>query len=380
VGEHPLAESLQLAAALAGIPRTTHSGQCVEHLAMLADVFVVHELGVLLAAIVRPQRVGELGQRRLDVGSRQLAAPPSLRREACGLEMATQPRMLPEELVSNIAVLHDLASAASSVPMRVGRYGRVGPRRRDSAERGRVIHAGMSAPGEMRRVLVVQHVGVEQPGLIGDVLRRRGVETTLICANDPLPQEAVLEASGIVVLGGPMGVYDVDRHPRLGEEVAMLQRALADGKPVLGVCLGSQLLAAALGARVYRGPRKELGWFDVTLHPAAREDALLRTAPPRFPALHWHGDVFDLPEGARHLASSEQTVHQAFAHGRAWGLLFHIEATPAQVAAMANAFPEELAEAGTSSEALMVATHRFAADAERVGTAVFDRWADLLSS
>ena len=229
-------------------------------------------------------------------------------------------------------------------------------------------------------MLVVQHVAIEQPGLIGDVLRRRDVEMRLIHADESLPEDAAREACGIIVLGGPMGVYEADRHPRLREEIAMLERAVADGKPVLGICLGSQLLAAALGARVYRGPRKELGWFDVTLQPAAREDGLLRNAPPRFTALHWHGDVFDLPAGARHLASSEQTVHQAFVHGRAWGLLFHLEATPAQVAAMARAFPEELEEVGTSSDALMAATHRFAAGAERVGSAVFDDWADMLSS
>jgi GMP synthase (glutamine-hydrolysing) len=238
----------------------------------------------------------------------------------------------------------------------------------------------MSAAGEVRPVLVVQHVTVEQPGVIGEVLRRRGLVTRLVGPDESVPEDAARDASGIVVLGGPMGVYEADRHPRLRHEIAMLERAVAAGKPVLGICLGSQLLAAALGARVYRGPRKELGWFDVTLQPAAREDPVLRAAPPRFPALHWHGDVFDLPAGGRHLASSEQTEHQAFAHGRAWGLLFHLEAPPPQVSAMAHAFPRELAEVGTSSEALMAATHRFAAVAERVGSAVFDRWADLLSS
>jgi GMP synthase (glutamine-hydrolysing) len=236
----------------------------------------------------------------------------------------------------------------------------------------------MSAAVEMRRVLVVQHVAVEEPGVLGDVLQRRGVETRLVGPDESLPQAAAREASGIIVLGGPMGVYEADRHPRLREEIAMLERAVAADKPVLGICLGSQLLAAALGARVYRGPRKELGWFDVTLQPAAREDPLLGAAPPKFPALHWHGDVFDLPAGARHLASSEQTVHQAFAHKRAWGLLFHLEAPPAQVSAMARAFPEELAEEGVSSDALMAATRRFAAEAERLGSAVFDRWVDLL--
>lgn len=227
-------------------------------------------------------------------------------------------------------------------------------------------------------VLVVQHVAVEQSGVIGDVLARRGVKTTLVGPDDSLRPDAGRDASGVVVLGGPMGVYEAGRHPRLRDEIALLERAVASGKPVLGICLGSQLLGAALGARVFRGPRKELGWFDVTLQAGARDDALLGVAPKRFPALHWHGDVFDLPAGARHLASSEQTAHQAFAHGRAWGLLFHLEAPPAQIAAMAHAFPEELEEAGTSCDALLEATRRFAADAERLATAVFERWADLL--
>lgn len=230
----------------------------------------------------------------------------------------------------------------------------------------------------MNSVLVVQHVAVEQAGVIGDVLRRRGVTTRLVGPEEPLPTDAP-ESPGIVVLGGPMGVYEADRHPRLREEIALLERAVAAGTPVLGICLGSQLLAAALGARVYRGPRKELGWFDVTLQPAAREDPLLGVAPPRFRALHWHGDVFDLPAGGEHLASSEQTMHQAFRHGRAWGLLFHLEAPPAQVSAMARAFPEELAEVGESPDALMADTHQFAAGSEQLGSAVFERWADLLS-
>ncbi len=230
----------------------------------------------------------------------------------------------------------------------------------------------------MKPVLVVQHAAVEQAGTIGDVLRRRGVETRLVGPGEPLPTDAG-ESAGIVVLGGPMGVYEADRQPRLRGEIALLERAAAAGTPVLGICLGSQLLAAALGARVHRGPRKELGWFDVTLQPAAREDPLLGVAPPRFPALHWHGDVFELPAGAKHLASSEQTVHQAFSRGRAWGLLFHLEAPPAQVSAMARAFPEELEEAGTSQEALMADSRRFAAGSERLGSAVFERWVDLLT-
>jgi GMP synthase (glutamine-hydrolysing) len=111
-------------------------------------------------------------------------------------------------------------------------------------------------------------------------------------------------------MGGGMGVYEGDRHPFLGEEIRLLGEALAAGTPTLGVCLGSQLLAAAGEARVYRGEAgPEVGWL------------------PSFEALHWHGDTFDLSPGARHLASSALYVHQAFRLGSALGLQFHVEAT-----------------------------------------------------
>jgi GMP synthase (glutamine-hydrolysing) len=125
-----------------------------------------------------------------------------------------------------------------------------------------------------------------------------------------------------------MSVYEAQRYPFLREEIAAIGEAVRSGMPTIGVCLGSQLLAAALGAEVKPNPAgKEVGWGSLSKKPAALTDPILRSFRTEETVLHWHGDVFDLPEGAVPLASSPMTLHQAFRwRSRAWGLLFHVEA------------------------------------------------------
>jgi GMP synthase (glutamine-hydrolysing) len=148
---------------------------------------------------------------------------------------------------------------------------------------------------------------------------------------------------------------------------------------VLGVCLGSQLLAAALGAQVAPGPAKEIGWFTITPKPEAAADPLFGPLPAGFVALHWHGDVFELPGGVTSLASSAKTEHLAFRYGdRAYGILFHLEATPAHVQAMVGASGDELAGGGLSAEELIAETERGAGPAAEVGVPLFQRWAALV--
>jgi GMP synthase (glutamine-hydrolysing) len=193
----------------------------------------------------------------------------------------------------------------------------------------------------MKNILVLQHVDAEGLGHFEPLLRERGIAIRWVRPAMAVP--ALHGVDGVIALGGPMGVYEADRHPRLTEEIALLAAARDRELPILGICLGSQLLAAALGARVTRAAERELGWFDVTRAPAGEDDPVLGPLATRFPALHWHGDVFELPAGAIALASSAQTACQAFRHGRnAWGLLFHLEAGPAEVDAMIAAFPDEV--------------------------------------
>lgn len=229
-------------------------------------------------------------------------------------------------------------------------------------------------------VLVVQHVADEGLGLFEAPMRARGAVVEVVGPDASLDASTLARADGLVVLGGPMGVYEADRHPRLRGEIAWLEAALTSRTPVLGICLGSQLLARALGAKVSRAPEKEIGWREVELSPEAREDALFSGAPERFHALHWHGDVFDLPHGATHLAKSALTAHQAFAYeGLAWGLLFHLEAGPAEVRAMADAFPEELEEAGVSRAQIVADAQRLLDATRAIGAQLVERWLDVVT-
>jgi GMP synthase (glutamine-hydrolysing) len=229
----------------------------------------------------------------------------------------------------------------------------------------------------MSDVLVLQNCAPEGPAAIGDALVRAGHVPRVVHAYGGAPVPARLDAAeALVVMGGPMGVYEADRYPQLRDEMRLIEDAVRRGRPVLGVCLGSQLLAAALGGRVYPSGRREIGWYPITLNAAAATDTLLQAAPREFIALCWHGDVFDLPVGAVGLASSAMTEHQAFRYGEhAYGLLFHLEATPAQVERMVADFPDELISADVSPEALLRGAGEHLPAVSALGAQVFDRFA-----
>ena len=194
------------------------------------------------------------------------------------------------------------------------------------------------------RALVLQHVAIEGPGTLALYLEARGwkLDTIALYEGVRLPEDA-REYQAIIVMGGPMGVYDEGEYPFLCDEDHFLRRAVAYGVPLLGICLGSQLLAKALGARVYRNPQKEIGWYTVDLTPAGAADPLFAGLAFPLPVFQWHGDAFDLPAGATLLASSALCPHQAFRYGdRVYGLLFHLELTPAIIHRWIEAFQDEL--------------------------------------
>jgi GMP synthase-like glutamine amidotransferase len=228
-----------------------------------------------------------------------------------------------------------------------------------------------------RYALVLQHAAPEGPGLIGQALAAKeiGAKIVRVDHGQPVP-ESMDGHAGLIVMGGPQSVYD--GAPHLEAEKRLILDAIAKRRPVLGVCLGAQLLASALGAKVAPGPRKEIGWKPVKVREEARDDALFHDAGPRFTPLHWHGDVFELPKDATPLASSDLTEHQAFRKGKAWGLLFHVEVTRAMVEEFVNLFKAEWAAAGTTGEAILLDTARHLGAAADVGAKFFRRWVRLL--
>lgn len=173
---------------------------------------------------------------------------------------------------------------------------------------------------------ILQHAAWESPGLIASEAKARGLHTDIrrldVGASMPAPNEV----EGLVVMGGPMGAYETQEYHFLAGECSLIGDLVAIDRPVLGVCLGAQLLASALGARVFPGHAPEIGFGSVQLTGAGEHDPLLGPAGPTIPVFHWHGDTFDLPQGATLLASSVDYPHQAFRFGKcAYGLQFHVE-------------------------------------------------------
>jgi GMP synthase (glutamine-hydrolysing) len=231
-------------------------------------------------------------------------------------------------------------------------------------------------------VVVLEHAPAETAGIIAEELEARGMSLRVVrtFAGDAVPSE-LSPARGLVVMGGPMSVYEADRYPFLAEEMRLIENAVRSDLPVLGVCLGSQLVAATLGAQVTRGNRKEIGWHTASLAEGALIDPLWVGMPHSFQAFHWHGDVFTLPSGAVRLASSELTEHQAFRYGRAtYGVLCHLEVTPPIVHAMVHAFGSELAEEGLSGDAILQRAEELLPGSMELGRHVYGGWAGLVAA
>lgn len=179
--------------------------------------------------------------------------------------------------------------------------------------------------GDARTLLVLQHAGCEPPGVYEDEARDRGVAIDRVVLDEHPDLPDWRPYAGIVVMGGPMGAYEDDAHPWLTAEKRLIAEAVAAGRPYWGVCLGAQLLAACLGARVVPGSRPELGVLPVRLTDAAATDPVFTGAPRQFETLQWHGDTYELPAGAVRLAESDLYEQQAFVIGRAYALQFHLE-------------------------------------------------------
>jgi GMP synthase (glutamine-hydrolysing) len=231
----------------------------------------------------------------------------------------------------------------------------------------------------VRTALAVRHVAFEDLGLLGDLLTARDIAVRYVEAGlDDLAALDPIAPDVAIVLGGPIGVYDEPDYPWIRDELRLLQRRLAADRATLGICLGSQMMAAALGARVYPMGVKEIGWSPLTLTaPGAASDLapLSGTA-----VLHWHGDTFDLPAGAAHLASTPACANQAFAWGeRALALQFHPEATAHGLERWFIGHSAEIAATrGVDVATLRRQTRRAAPRLEARGPRVLQAWLDGL--
>jgi len=172
------------------------------------------------------------------------------------------------------------------------------------------------------------HAESEGPGTLGDFLKTigAGVHTAKLYAGQQLPDD-VHGLAGIVIMGGPMSVHNERAYPFLRQEAALLRNAIAHRVPVLGVCLGAQMLAKACGASVGPAPQRELGWYDVRLTDTARPDPLFGTLPDTLRVFQWHEQTFTIPRGGVLLATSASCRNQAFRYGNAYGLQLHVEVT-----------------------------------------------------
>jgi GMP synthase (glutamine-hydrolysing) len=229
-----------------------------------------------------------------------------------------------------------------------------------------------------REVLAIRHVYFEDLGSLELVLGDRGqlvryldVGRARIDAPDPLA------TSLMVVLGGPIGAHDEALFPHLTPLLAMLEKRIAAGLPTIGICLGAQLIARALGAKVYRAKQKELGWNALTLTDAGRASALrhFEAGGQPTPVLHWHGDTFDLPDGATRLAFTDACENQAFAWGEhVLGLQCHPEILVDRFESWLVAYSAEVAESSTDVLTLRADAARHGPGLERAARVMFAEW------
>ncbi len=188
----------------------------------------------------------------------------------------------------------------------------------------------------MTRVLIIKNIETEGPGTIEDFLKDRDLAYQIIELHMGQRPDDLESYSHLVVMGGPMGVYEMDKYPYLRDETQVIEEFIKKDKAVLGICLGAQMVAHVLGARVYKGPVEEIGWFMVQITEDGLKDRAMASLEVdntrQAEVFQWHGDTFDLPEGALRLATSETYPNQAFRYGdRVYALQFHIEVTPSIV-------------------------------------------------
>jgi GMP synthase (glutamine-hydrolysing) len=227
-----------------------------------------------------------------------------------------------------------------------------------------------------KKCLAVRHVAFEDLGLLGPLVATRGYGVRYHDAGiQPFDGDTLLAPDLLVVLGGPIGVYERDAYPFIADEIAAIAARLDAGKPMLGICLGAQMMAAALGAKVAPGPVKEIGWAPLTLTNEGKRSALALLGAT--PVLHWHGDNCELPTGCTLLASTAHCPVQAFSRAPAQlALQFHLETEPARFESWLVGHTVELGKAGLDPRELRTQARALGPATREVGQKVLAAWLD----
>ena len=238
---------------------------------------------------------------------------------------------------------------------------------------------GPAEIGRIKTCLAVRHVAFEDLGLLGPLVSSRGYGVRYHDAGvQPIDAATLLAPDLLIVLGGPIGVYETDAYPFVVDEIAAIKARLEAGKPTLGICLGAQMRAAALGARGAPGPAKEIGWAPLQLTAEGEKSPL---APLRdVPVLHWHGDNCELPAGCECLASTPHCPVQAFSRSPSQlALQFHLETDPARLEAWLVGHTVELGKAGLDPRKLREEAQTFGTPLREAGSKVLSAWLDRIA-
>lgn len=226
------------------------------------------------------------------------------------------------------------------------------------------------------RIHYFQHVAFEGLGMIREWAQHRGCELNCTAFYQPdwkIPDLKNYDA--LIIMGGPMGVYDERDYPWLSEEKVHIRAAIEAGKPILGICLGAQLIAAALGAKVSSMPHKEIGWFPVATTDDGAGHPILNGINYAMDVLHWHGDRFEIPAGALHLMSSRACDNQAFVYdNHVLGLQFHLEMDEPAIQEITSACGHELIESATVQSAATLLKRAADLNTRRVLFQLLDTW------
>ncbi len=190
--------------------------------------------------------------------------------------------------------------------------------------------------------LIIKHVDIEGPGLIEYCLRQEKISYQILDLKPGVHLPKLDDLTHIVILGGPMNVYEEDRYPFLRDEDLFIKEAIQRGKRILGICLGAQLIAKALGAKVSKAPVKEIGWHDVSLTRIGSYDLFFSKLPKTFPVFQWHEDTFEVPKAGKLIVTSTLVPHQAFRYAEnVYGLQFHLEVTKEMIQDWMKGYDEE---------------------------------------